>query len=256
MTSIAEFTSAALRLLRTLDAERQNQSRLESLVKERTSELVQLSAHLLQAQDEERRRIARELHDSLGQNLAVAKMYTETIKRETTKSGSSGLLKTVSDLTEIIDTSIAETRTMAYLLHPPLLREKGLESAVRAYVHGFAERSGIQIELEISPEIGRMPEALETAAFRVIQESLTNIHRHSESSKAAICLSMQGRLVMLQVMDQGKGIHSTEEHETHIGVGISGMRERMRLLNGTLSVDSDGPGTTVRASFPYVAHTE
>jgi signal transduction histidine kinase len=252
MSSIADFTSVALLLFRTLDAERQNQSKLESLVKDRTSELVQLSAHLLRAQDEERRRIARELHDSLGQNLAVARMYAETLKRETKTSGSSVLLKTVSDLTEIIDMSMAETRTMAYLLHPPLLREKGLQSAVRGYVRGFAERSGIQIELEISPEIGRMPEAFETAAFRVIQESLTNIHRHSESNKAAIRVSIRDGVVMLQVTDQGKGIQTTEEHETHMGVGISGMRERMRLLNGTLFVDSDGPGTTIRASFPYI----
>lgn len=253
MTSIAEFTSAALLLLRALDAERQNQSKLESLVEKRTSELVRLSTHLLQAQDEERRRIARELHDSLGQNLAVARIHAETIKRETKKTGSPGLLKTVSELAEIMDRSMAETRTMAYLLHPPLLREKGLESALRGYVHGFSERSGIQIELEISPDIGRMPEELETAAFRVVQESLTNIHKHSESSKAAIRLSAQSGLVILEVIDRGKGIHSPEEYEPRMGVGISGMRERMRLLNGTLSVDSDGLGTTVRASFPCIA---
>lgn len=249
MTSLAEFTSAALQLTRALDAERQDHARSESLVEERTSELVRLSTNLLHAQDEERRRIARELHDSLGQNLAVARMYTETIKRET-KSGSSGLLKAISDLVEILDTSMAETRTMAYLLHPPLLREKGLESAVRGYIHGFAERSGIQVDLEISPAIGRMQEDLEIAAFRVVQESLTNIHRHSGSRTASIRVSRNDGEVTLEVIDQGNGISVESERGDSVGVGISGMRERLKLLKGTLCVDSNSEGTTVRASFP------
>jgi signal transduction histidine kinase len=249
MTSLAEFTSAALLLVRALESERLHHERLESLVDERTSELVRLSTHLLQAQDEERRRIARELHDSLGQNLAVARMYAETIKRET-KSGSFGLLKTISDLAKIIDTSMAETRTMAYLLHPPMLREKGLESALRSYARGFAARSGIQVEVEISTEIGRMPEELETAAFRVVQESLTNIHRHSGSHTANIRVSRNDGKVILEVQDQGKGIPVDSKDGGDVGVGIAGMRERMRLLQGTLSFDSDSEGTTVRASFP------
>jgi signal transduction histidine kinase len=232
---------------------------LELQVKQRTTELDaanrslrELTSRLLQLQDDERRRIARELHDSIGQMLVALNMNLSAvgadIERLIRTSG------TIKDSTSLVEGLTTEIRTISHLLHPPLLDEAGLSSALRWYVDGFAERSKIRVDLDVPADLGRFSRELETAVFRVVQECLTNIHRHAESPSAKIRVTRSASAVRVEVRDRGKGIAPEKrmamESAGTPGVGVRGMRERLRQLGGNLDINSDGNGTCVVAELP------
>ena len=211
-----------------------------------------ISGRLLQMQDDERRRIARELHDSAGQSLVALDMNLASIQREA-KQLSPQALKTCSESLDLVKELSRELRTISHLLHPPLLDEAGLPSAVRWYVEGFAERSKIRVNLDLDANLGRLSSECETAIFRIVQESLTNIHRHSGSPTASINISRTRREVRLGVHDQGKGISVQKQRNSGSmkrGVGIQGMHERVRQLGGRLQINSGKGGTSVVAILP------
>ena len=238
---------------------RKAQRELEVCVQERTADLDTanqslrgLSARLLQLQDEERRRIARELHDSVGQMLAALNMNLSTVRADVER-----LAKTANALVDsenLVSQMSTEVRTISHLLHPPLLDEAGLASALRWYVDGFSLRSKIRVDLDLPEDFGRLPRESETAIFRVVQECLTNIHRHSGSSIARIRLRQRDHEVGAEIEDKGKGIPPEKQMEltsTGIpGVGIRGMRERIRQLGGTLEINSTSSGTVVVVKLP------
>jgi PAS domain S-box-containing protein len=232
---------------------------LEQRVRERTqaletsnASLRELSARLLQTQDDERRRIARELHDSIGQLLAALSMNLATVSMEKLKL-SAVAQGCVADNEALVMRVSDEIRTLSYLLHPPLLDEIGLESALKDYVDGFSARSKIAVRLDISPEFGRLSRDAEIALFRVAQECLTNIHRHSGSVTAAIRMVREDDMVKLEVRDEGKGMPAERVALLNttgtFGVGFRGMRERLRQLGGSLRVSSDEEGTLVAATL-------
>jgi signal transduction histidine kinase len=236
------------------EALRREQGELEEKVKQRTAELDtaneglrELTGRLMQSQDEERRRIARELHDSVGQTLAALSMNLSKVEADIQRLSETA--KTVADSSMLVQEMNKEVRTMSYLLHPPMLDEAGLASALRWYVDGFTQRSGIEVELEVAENFGRLQAELETAIFRTVQECLTNVHRHSGSKTARVRLTQSAEGLHLQVEDKGSGIASEKLEELVSdgapGVGIRGMRERVRQLGGTLEVNSDHTGTTV-----------
>lgn len=216
-------------------------------------ELRHLSGQLLRLQDEERRRIARDLHDSTGQDLvALATMLGQL--RASIPSREQKSRKLLSECKALADQCIREVRTLSYLLHPPILDEAGLADAIRDYVKGFTKRSGIQVELELSPRLGRMTRDVELALFRVVQESLTNIHRHSGSPQAKIRIDCNSNLT-LEISDLGLGASASatggkEEHRLDVGVGIPSMQERVKLIGGRLHVDFGADGTTVHVTIP------
>jgi signal transduction histidine kinase/CheY-like chemotaxis protein len=216
--------------------------------------LRQLSARLLQLQDEERRRIARDLHDTTGQKLVVLSMTLDRLARHSDlRKGEAQ--ETLKESRGIAEKIAEEIRTLSYLLHPPLLDECGLQSAVRWYAEGFEKRSGIKLDVAIASDLVRLPIDAETALFRVVQESLTNVHRYSGSTRAEIQISEDSGEVQLQVIDYGKGnkagvIRSARDGAAGLGVGIPGMRERLHQLGGTLRVDFGTTGTTVVATLP------
>ena len=217
--------------------------------------LRQLSLRLLQTQDEERRRIGRDLHDSVGQYLVGLKMKVDSLKSSAQRSQprDSGEL---AECSQLIEEAISEVRTISYLLYPPMLEELGLKSAVPWYLDGFTKRSGIKTTFEVSPDFDRIPGDLELALFRVLQESLTNVHRHSGSSTAVVRLLTKDRSVVLQVIDEGKGTQSknlegrAQDWMGTFGVGLRGMNERLRQLGGSLDLSSNQEGTTVTAMLP------
>jgi signal transduction histidine kinase len=213
-----------------------------------------LSTRLLQLQDEERRRIARELHDAIGQNL-VGLVTNLTLAQRSAGKNHPKARQALSGGLEVAERCLKEMRTLSYLLHPPLLDEDGLASALAWYVKGFAERSEIKIDLKVSPNFGRLPQEVETTLFRVVQESLTNVHRHSKSPTARIRLSRRATEVKLEITDKGQGmptkaLHSGNQKSGQLGVGIMGMSERARQLGGRLEIDSSARGTTVRVVIP------
>lgn len=213
--------------------------------------IQELSGRLLQLQDDERRKIARDLHDQTGQNL-VALSSTLGYLRTSIPPTSRKLRKSISECQELTDGCIGEVRTLSYVLHPPMLDEAGLEDAIQHYVSGFAERTGIHVKLEISPNFGRLAQEEETALFRVMQESLVNTRRHSGSASATIFLERTPQGVVLQIIDQGRGIQGNgkrylEDAYFAGGVGIQSMRERMKQVRGKLEIESSPNGTTVRA---------
>ncbi len=213
-----------------------------------------LSTRLLQLQDEERRRIARELHDAIGQNLA-ALVTNLTVAHRSARTLNPKARQALTGGLEVAERCLKEMRTLSYLLHPPLLDEDGLASALAWYIKGFAERSGIKVALKVSPNFGRLPQEVETTLFRVVQESLTNVHRHSKSPTASIRLSRRATEVKLEITDKGQGmpakaLHSGNQKSGKLGVGIMGMSERARQLGGRLEIDSSGRGTTIRVVFP------
>ncbi|MGD0695372.1 MAG: PAS domain S-box protein [Terriglobia bacterium] len=213
-----------------------------------------LSTRLLQLQDEERRRIARELHDAIGQNL-VGLVANLTVAHRSAGKLNPKARQALSGSLEVAERSLNEMRTLSYLLHPPLLDEDGLASALAWYIKGFTERSGIKIDLKVSPNFGRLPKEVETTLFRVVQESLTNVHRHSKSPTARIWLARRATGVKLEITDKGQGmpakaLHSGNQKSGQLGVGIMGMSERARQLGGRLEIDSSGRGTTVRVVIP------
>jgi two-component system, NarL family, sensor kinase len=235
---------------------------LEERVHERTIELEKaqrdlrvLSGRLIQMQDEERRRIARELHDSAGQILIALKLNLEHIQRKLQQLGPEA--SRMAETLGLIDQLTRELRTISHLLHPPLLDELGLVSAVRWYVEGFSERSKIPVKLELDPEFGRLPSEIETTVFRIVQECLTNIHRHSGSASACIKIAREDGSVTVEVQDYGKGISTKgkngEAGPVTPGVGIQGMRERVRQLGGRITFRSDSKGTLIVAKVPLPA---
>jgi PAS domain S-box-containing protein len=222
------------------------------LITDLTSQKQQMEfAQRLQSmQDEERRRLARELHDSVGQNLAALSMNIAIVQAQSHKLDSLGA-RAVSDNAGLVEQVSREIRTISHLLHPPLLDIAGLASALHWYADGFSERSNIKVDLEIPSDFGRLPDELEITIFRIVQECLTNIHRHSGSSTATIRLYQEGDRLTVQVQDRGKGIPLEKHHELIEsgggGVGFAGMRERLRRLGGTLEIKSDESGTAVSA---------
>jgi PAS domain S-box-containing protein len=224
-----------------------------SALKQAENRVRGLSARLLQLRDDERRRLARDLHDSLGQNLTAVKMNISYLGRDAA-SLDERRRNALAESVELIDRCLKEVRTISHLLHPPMLDEVGLVPAIRWFATGFAQRSGIDVELDVPEKLRRLPTDVETAVFRVIQESLTNVHRHSGSPTAVIRLKVDPEHIHLQVIDQGCGIPaqklSLHQESEAIGVGLMGMRERLRQLGGELNITSDGGGTTIRVIVP------
>jgi PAS domain S-box-containing protein len=222
--------------------------------------LRELSFHLLRTQDEERQRIGRDLHDSLGQYLSVLKMKLDCLRSCPAKL-QPDQLEELNHCAQITEDAVKEVRTISYLLYPPMLEEMGLNSAISWYLDGFTKRSGIRTTLEVSPVLGRLSPDVELAIFRVLQESLTNVHRHSGSPTAAVRVLLDDNAFVLEVSDQGKGTHLADtplgELDTcgqdcigRLGVGLRGMRERMRQIDGKLELCSSPRGTIVTATVP------
>src|ERR1700756_1971967 len=239
---------------------RSTHTELERKVQERTAELSQanenlreLSGHLQQLRDEERRQIARELHDSVGQLLAAMSMNIATLQSQSHKLDSAGA-RAVSENSALVQQMGKEIRTISHLLHPPLLDAAGLASAVRWYVDGFSERRKIKVDMEIPAEFRRLPDQMEIAIFRLVQECLTNIHRHSGSDSAKIAIREEADSVIIEIKDAGKGISLERQLELssgRTGVGFRGMRERIRRFGGDLNIQSDRNGTFIRAKLPF-----
>jgi signal transduction histidine kinase len=233
---------------------------LEARVSERTAELRtaneslrEFSARLLKMQDDERRRIARDLHDSVGQLLAAISMNMAVIENETDKL-SADAKKAFFENRSFVQQVLQGIRTMSHLLHPPLLDESGLPSALRWYVEEFSQRSGISVTLEFSAAFERLSSEMETAVFRIVQESLGNIHRHSQSPTAEIRITKNGDSVSLEVRDAGRGFPVEKQEQIKFGirtgVGLRGMRERVAQLGGQLKIDSDTSGTAIAVTLP------
>jgi len=226
---------------------------LESLILERTAELQNLTQRLLQVQDEERRKVARDLHDTTGQTLAALSISVSYLQQSCKENSSA--IAAASEVARLADQAIEEIRTMSYLLHPPLLDEVGFACAAEWYIEGFAKRSGINVKADIANPRERLPKRMEIALFRVLQESLTNVHRHSKASEASVHFQHEPESVILEIRDFGQGIPSDRLHllrgtGPETGVGLAGMRERLHELNGKLEIVSDGCGTSMRAVVP------
>jgi signal transduction histidine kinase len=239
---------------RTVELEQKNlQIGKQAAAVELTNErLRELSAQLMRSQDEERRRIARELHDSVGQYLTALGMILGGLRRSGDELSQSALERLL-EADEAIRSCTVEVRTISHLLHPPLLEELGLASAAQWYVQGFAQRSGILVQTEIPENLGRVGADVELVLFRILQESLTNVHRHSGSKVALVRIGSDARQVWLEVRDQGKGIRGGDRGAFRPGVGISGMQERVREVAGVLEFATDGTGTLVKAVIPLRA---
>ena len=217
-------------------------------------ELRRLSGSLIATQDEERRRIARELHDGLGQDLTVAKIMIQGLCRE--DNTPQAREAAIADISKLIDGALQQVRSVSYLLHPPMLDEVGLRSALGWYVDGLSKRGGIEITMETQlPDSPRLPAELETALFRVIQEALTNVFRHSRATKAWVTLTRKENEIVAMVRDNGVGLREeiAEFRPDSIGVGIGGMRQRIKELGGELSLRNANPGTVVEVSVPASA---
>src|SRR4051812_19735633 len=231
------------------EALRRAHDALEMLVEQRTAALRRLSVRLLRVQDEERRRLARELHDSLGQDLTAAKISLDMLTQE---------CNTVSahlrDAQTLVDRSISDTRTLSHLLHPPLLDEAGFISAAKWYVEGFGKRSGIITKLELPQPVHRLPRRAETALFRIMQEALTNVHRHSGSRAVDVSVRSDDTKIVLTVKDFGMGVPREVLDRFwktgNVGVGLAGIRERLKELGGSLEIESNLDGTLLRATIP------
>jgi len=229
---------------------RDNAAKLEKMVDERTSELRELSVRLMTMQDQEHRRIARELHDGLGQELAVAKIVLDTtLQQNATHSTQSACV----EASAIIDRAIQQVRSMSHLLHPPLLDEVGLLSAISWYVDGLTQRSGIQAQLEVAPhDFPRLSPDLETAIFRIVQEALTNVFRHSGAARVWITLTQRGVQTTIKVRDDGRGIGTkvAELQPDSLGVGIRGIKQRTKEFGGELRITNANPGTLIEVLIP------
>jgi PAS domain S-box-containing protein len=231
---------------------RENAIELERMVESRTAALRRLSNRMMTMQDEERRRIAREIHDGLGQELAAAKMILDGILAK----DSSPLMRQASvEASQLIDRAIQQVRTISHLLHPPLLDEVGLISALRWFLEGLSERSGIRMALEVDPpDPGRLKSELETAIFRIVQEALTNMFRHSGARNGSVTLIRKDGNIVVTVRDDGKGIEEQviQLRPESVGVGIGGMRQRVTELGGSLRLANANPGTIVEVIIPAV----
>ncbi len=239
--------------METEQALRESRRKLESSEKS----LRELSLHLLRTQDEERRRIGRDLHDSLGQYLSVLKMKLDALKNSVAQYGDEASAE-LAQCSQLSEDAVREVRTISYLLYPPMLEEMGLNFAIPWYLEGFTKRSGINTTFSIAPELGRLSADVELVFFRVLQESLTNVHRHSGSETASVRLFIKDENIVLEVSDRGKGTELQTFEETGqdwmgaIGVGLRGMNERVRQVGGKLELHSGKEGTTVSASVPMI----
>jgi signal transduction histidine kinase len=275
--SIAELTTEAAQRKEAEVQLRETQEQLERRVQQRTGELSQalamlqsemevrkeaeaqfrdLSVRLMTLQDEERRRIARDLHDTTGQTLSALKMAVASL--QCSVNGTPGVSRLIGDLNTLADEALKEIRTTSYLLHPPLLDEAGFASAARWFVEGFSKRSNIEVKYDIPQQTERLSKECELVLFRVLQESLTNVHRHSRASTASVTLTMDQDRLELQVSDNGSGIEETklaqvDEPGRQLGVGIAGMRERVRKLGGRLELQSSKAGTKLSVSLPMAS---
>jgi PAS domain S-box-containing protein len=252
------WADVVMTALRDTDGRLQGFSKVTRDITERKraeESVRELSGRLLQLQDEERRHFARELHDSAGQMLAALSMNLAPLQTEASKI-SPDAANLVKESLDLVGELSQEVRTISHLLHPPLLDELGLSSALRVYVEGFAERSKIRVDLEIPADFGRLSRELETTVFRIVQECLTNIHRHSGTQAATIRVSHSEQDVRVEVQDQGKGMSPNQQSDMELagkaGVGIRGMRERLRQLGGILEISPvrNGTGTIVIAQLP------
>ena len=266
MLSLGKFASSAYQVLVSLDALnlgmaqrekaeaslRLSNAELESLIAKRTGALRQLTIRLLQLQDDERRRLGRNLHDSVGQYLTIIKMDLDAMNG----LGRNDLTQPqlLSQCLHAVEECLKETRTISYLLHPPLLDEAGFASAARWYVDGFAQRGGIQAKLKFPEKMDRLPRSVELALFRILQESLTNVHRYSGSPTVEVEIEVDAGIVSLAVRDAGRGIPEEVLEQFRgagaAGVGLAGMRERVTDLGGELRVQSNNKGTLLRATIP------
>jgi signal transduction histidine kinase len=249
------------KLSESLDAEvRSRTAELEERNREvlaRAEQVRQLSWQVLRIQDQERRHIARELHDSAGQTLTVLSMNLATIAKSA-KREAPEIAESINQVHDLVQDLTKEIRTTSYLLHPPLLDENGLPPALSWYIRGLSERSGLDIAFTISEGFGRLPPDLELVVFRLVQECLTNIHRHSGSKTATIQINRDSDRILIEVHDHGKGIpHEklAQIERGNSGVGIRGMRERLRQFEGEMILDSAGPGTTVVVTIPIPKDT-
>ncbi len=223
--------------------------------KEAEERAKHLAARILAVQDEEQRRLARELHDSLGQYLAALKMNLDWISTIPGAPGGRTKVECLAECLELVESCLTETRTLSHLMHPPMLDEAGLASALKCYVEGFVKRSGIKADLIIPSEFPRLRSDVELTLFRSVQESVTNAHRHSECSKVEVTLEVESDFARLSVRDNGRGIPerkltSIRQHNIEAGVGLAGMRERVSELGGKLELSSDSGGTTVTVVIP------
>jgi PAS domain S-box-containing protein len=237
------------KLAQTLDAEVRARTRE---LEEQSKQVRELSWRLLRSQEEERRHIARELHDSAGQTLTVLGISLAQLAQKTGRNAPE-LATEAEQIQETVQQLHREIRTTSYLLHPPLLDESGLYSAISWYLQGLLERSGLEVQLDISKEFGRLPRDMELMIFRLVQECLTNIHRHSESETASIRIARESNQITLDIRDQGRGMSPARLAEIQSGgsgVGISGMRERLRQFEGTMNIESDSSGTRIFATIP------
>jgi signal transduction histidine kinase len=264
--ALGESNRRSLAKSRRAEEDLQNaHDELEEKIKHRTADLAmaneslrELSSRLQQMRDEESRRIARELHDSVGQLLAALSMNFGILEAQASRLDLAGA-RALSENSALVQQISREIRTISHLLHPPLLDAAGLASALRWYVDGFSERSKIKVNLEIPEQFGRLPDEMEIAIFRMVQECLTNIHRHSGGSSAIIRVHLEDHALSVEVQDYGKGIPLDRQFELSssgkTGVGFRGMRERLRQLGGSLEIRSGNTGTLVTASLPLVATT-
>lgn len=212
---------------------------------------LNLSSQLLNAQDQERRKIARDLHDGLGQNLVAAKMIADSFLNRPPDR------QKMLDLSAILDDAVSSTRSISHLLHPPLVDEIGFTSAARSYLDGFSRRTGIEVSFDLPDNEDRLPRDLELTLFRVLQEALSNIQRHSKSTKAEVQFRANSKAATLKVRDHGVGlppemIRNFNENGSSVGVGLAGMKERVRERNGRFEIQSDSAGTFISATFPVV----
>lgn len=232
------------------DTLRRTKVELESAIEQRASVLSHLSARLLSLQDVERRRIARELHDSLGQYLVALKLNMDMVRQSPTRQD------LWIEVDQLMQRCIAEVRTLSYLLHPPTMDAAGFVSATRWFVEGYGQRSGVKVTLDTPEDFGRLPDAIELALFRVLQEALANVHRHSGASEAHVLVRQNSNQVVLEVRDNGRGLpedilRQFDDTGAGTGVGLGGIRERARELGGKLTLQSDSSGTLLSIVIPY-----
>ncbi len=242
------------------DADRKNAEKLAAMVEERTShlqreaterkrveaDLRKLSSQLLTLRDEERRRIARDLHDSLGQILTAATMTVSLAQKEIANSNGNAE-RALANTSDLLQQAMKEVRVVSQLLHPPLLDEMGIGVALQIYTEGISARGDLQVELSVAADFERLPLEVETAIFRIVQECLTNVHRHSGSKTASVQVKRQGEEICVEIADRGKGMRI----ENDPGVGLRGMQERVAQLRGALEVKSSPEGTTVSVRLPF-----
>jgi signal transduction histidine kinase len=241
---------------RTAELQSTNKA-LEAEINERTraeQSLRQLSGRVLQLRDEEQRRLARNLHDSAAGMLGALNIYISRARGQVLKGDTHKALDLLAQSIDLVDTVMADLRTISHLMHPPILERVGLEGALSWLTTGFSSRSGIQVKLEFQANLGRFPHEVELTLFRIVQEALTNIHRHSGSSTATIVLAREKDRVILKIRDYGRGIHDDivqqiRNEEGLVGVGIAGMRERVKQLGGHLEI-SVSSGTSIRVVLP------